>query len=127
MSTQTDSTPQATAEAPDKGVGCNALLANPFALFAGRKYYPHPGWQGHCGQFSSIEDAATKGKKLAEDEYGWWQVVDLRLLEIVAGEGSGHTGLFGECPAFVANHPQSATRGGQCLNSTKRAEPACWL
>ena len=27
MSTQPDSTPAATAEAPDKGVGCDALLA----------------------------------------------------------------------------------------------------
>ena len=27
MSTQTDSTPQAPAKAPDKGVGCDALLA----------------------------------------------------------------------------------------------------
>lgn len=25
------------------------------------------------------------------------------------------------------NQPQSATRGGQSLDSTKKAEPACWL
>ena len=26
-----------------------------------------------------------------------------------------------------AEHPQSATRGGPRLDSTQRAEPACWL
>ena len=73
----------------------------PFALFSGATYYPAPGWQGHCGQFATIEDAAVLGKKMADEMFGWWQVVDLRELKIVAGEGSGHTGLFGACPAFV--------------------------
>lgn len=71
----------------------------PFALFTGATYYPAPGWQGHRGQFESLEEASKLGEKYAKDDYGWWQVVDLRELKIVAGEGAGHTGLFGMCPA----------------------------
>ena len=82
----------------------NTITA-PFALFAGATYYPPPGWMGHRGQFSSLDEAAEKGKKLAEELYGWWQVVDLRSLKIVAGQGSGHTGLLGLCPAsYVDSH-----------------------
>lgn len=78
--------------------------AVPFALFAGSTYYPAPGWQGHRGQFASVEEASVKGKTLADKECGWWQVVDLRVLEIVAGEGAGHTGLFGK----VSANPKSS-------------------
>ncbi len=74
-------------------------LETPFALFAGATYYPDPGWRGHYGQFASVDEARTKGVQVAEEEYGWWQVVDLRTLKIVAGEGMGQTGLFGEVPA----------------------------
>jgi hypothetical protein len=71
----------------------------PFALFAGATYYPAPGWKGHRGQYATVEEAAAIGEKIAEEEFGWWQVVDLRKLKIVAGEGAGHTGFWGECPA----------------------------
>lgn len=80
-------------------VASSAWLDRPFALFAGATYYPAPGWQEHRGQHATLEEATAIGKKLAEEEYGWWQVVDLRELKIVAGEGAGHTGLFGMCPA----------------------------
>jgi hypothetical protein len=81
------------------GVASHDLLAAPFALFDGATYYPAPGWMGHRGQYATIEAAAADGQKYADEQYGWWQVVDLRTLKIVAGEGSGHTGLFGACPA----------------------------
>lgn len=71
----------------------------PFALFSGSTYYPAPGWMGHRGQYANLEEAEKEGNKQAKEAYGWYQVVDLRILEIVAGEGSGHTGLFGQCPA----------------------------
>jgi hypothetical protein len=72
------------------------LSEKPFALFDGATYYPSPGWMGHRGQYATLEAAVADGQKHAEEQYGWWQVVDLRTLEIVAGEGSGHTGLFGK-------------------------------
>ena len=75
-------------------------LDKPFALFAGAKFYSSPGWHDYCGQHATLSDASTVGKaKLTSSSDDWWQVVDLRTLEIVAGEGSGHTGLFGEIPA----------------------------
>ena len=69
--------------------------ATPLALFAGPTYYPSPGFRDLRGLFASLEDAEREGKKIAADEYGWWQVVDLFTLNIVAGEGKGHSGLFG--------------------------------
>ena len=92
---ESESTPT-TPEAEQVGQHC---LVSPFALFAGATYYPAPGWRGHCGQFDTIEAAQKEGERIAEESYGWWQVVDLRKLEIVAGEGSGHTGLFGKVSA----------------------------
>ena len=76
-----------------------AWFGKPFALFAGPTYYPAPGWRGHLGQFQSVAEAEKEGRLVADEWYGWWQVVDLRNLEIVAGEGSGHTGLFGKMSA----------------------------
>lgn len=71
----------------------------PYLLFAGSTYYPAPGWQGLIGEFEDLEDAVKIGKQKAEYYFGWYQVVDIRTRKIVAGEGSGHTGLFGECSA----------------------------
>ena len=75
------------------------MVRRPFALFAGETYYPAPGWQGHRGQYATLKEATAIGKELAKEKYTWWQVVDLRKLKIVAGEGAGHTGLLGMCPA----------------------------
>lgn len=69
--------------------------ATPLALFAGPTYYPSPGFRDLRGLFASLEDAVQKGKDIAVEEYGWWQVVDLFTLNIVAGEGKGHSGLGG--------------------------------
>jgi hypothetical protein len=71
----------------------------PLALFAGPTYYPSPGFRNHVAQFAALEEACAKGRQIAEDEYGWWQVVDLMTLKIVAGEGAGHSGLFGKVAA----------------------------
>lgn len=73
--------------------------ATPLALFAGPTYYPSPGFRDLRGLFASLDDAEREGKKIAGDEYGWWQVVDLFTLDIVAGEGKGHSGLFGPVSA----------------------------
>ena len=68
----------------------------PLALFVGPKYYPSPGFRNHIGQFDDLEQASAVGRKLAEDEgLGWWQIVDLMTLQVVAGDGAGHSGLFG--------------------------------
>lgn len=80
-----------------------AWLDAPFALFAGATYYPSPGWRGHMGQYGRMDAAVERGKHAAEEMYGWWQIVDLRTLTIVAGEGSGHTGLWGQCDAGPSN------------------------
>ena len=68
---------------------------SPLALFAGPKYYPSPGFRNHIGQFDDLTLAAAAGRKIAEEEFGWWQVVDLMTLQIVAGDGQGHSGLWG--------------------------------
>lgn len=95
----TQITSQHGADSGGAVASSDGLDSPPFALFAGATYYPAPGWQGHRGQYSTLEEASAIGKRLADEEYGWWQVVDLRELKIVAGEGAGHTGLCGMCPA----------------------------
>jgi len=73
-----------------------------FVAFAGYTYYPSPGWTAHIGVFVTLDEAIHAAKEAHESVYGgdsWWQVVALDRLEIVAGEGEGHTGLFGAFPA----------------------------
>jgi hypothetical protein len=70
-----------------------------YALLTGAKYYPSPGWCGFHSWHDSIDAATPIGKEKAEDEFGWWQVVDMQTGTIVAGEGSGHSGLWGEVKA----------------------------
>lgn len=101
---KTDNTTMKKAAAPTP-----VWLDKPFALFAGATYYPSPGWQGHMGQYGDVEAAAERGKRAADEMYGWWQIVDLRTLEIVAGEGSGHTGLWGPCEACPDEEEEAIT------------------
>lgn len=70
-----------------------------YALLSGATYYPSPGFMGLDGFYDSVEEAEPVGKKLAEEAYGWWQVVDMQEGKIVAGEGTGHAGLFGQVSA----------------------------
>ena len=98
MKTENVDSPQAVAGQVDCRVRPH-WEATPLALFAGPTYYPSPGFKSFVGLFSSLEDAEREGKKHAEDAYGWWQVVDLFTLNIVAGEGKGHSGLFGPVSA----------------------------
>lgn len=79
------------------------IMDKPFILFCGFTYYPAPGWQGYIGDFETLEQACESGIENSQNEYDWWQVVDLDQKKIVAGEGEGHTGLFGKFPA----NPQS--------------------
>lgn len=80
----------------------NITETKPFALFSGQRYYAACAFQNHIDQFSTEEEAVEAGKKLI-DGMEWYQVVDLRIPAIVAGEGSSHTGLFGEFPANPNN------------------------
>jgi hypothetical protein len=87
-------------------------LTAPFALFDGVTYYPAPGWTGHRGQYATLEAAVAAGQKYAEEQYGWWQVVDLRTLKVVAGGGSDPTlldalGIPGACPSNPSDNTQS--------------------
>lgn len=69
-----------------------------FIVFCGFTYYASPGWQGFHGRFETLAEAVSVGEAIEADVYsscGWWQVVDLSKDEIVAGEGTCHTGLFG--------------------------------
>jgi len=77
-------------------------MEKPFIVFCGFTYYPPPGWYGYCGDAETLDNA----KKIAIDtikdcDFDWWQIVDLGKKEVVAGNGSGHTGLFGKVDAFV--------------------------
>jgi len=77
-------------------------MTNQFAAFAGFEYYPSPGWTAFLGAFTTLDEAISTAKEAEKEVYdnvGWWQVVDLLKLEVVAGEGSGHTGLYGSFPA----------------------------
>lgn len=78
----------------------NNFVRRPFVVFWGYKYYAAPGWQNYIGDAETLEEAINIGKEKCSNEYEWWQVVDLMKKEIVAGEGSSHTGLYGE---FAAN------------------------
>lgn len=55
-----------------------------YALFAGSTYYPIGGFSDFKGLHSELESATSEGKRMADDECGWFHVVDLRTLEIVA-------------------------------------------
>lgn len=56
------------------------ITETPFALFTGSFYYPSGGWDDFVGAFPSIEAAAAHSSVAGAD---WWQVVDLRTLQIV--------------------------------------------
>lgn len=70
-----------------------------YALLAGATYYPSPGWKGFNSWHDSVESAKEVGVKLAAEYYGWYQVLDTQDFTIVAGEGSGHSGLLGKVGA----------------------------
>ncbi|MCP4651013.1 MAG: hypothetical protein GY853_13175 [PVC group bacterium] len=75
-------------------------MEHPFIIFVGDRYYARPGWCGYLDSAKTLADAIVIAKKDVELEdtmYRWWQVVDIRTRRIVAGEGSSHTGLYGEC------------------------------
>jgi hypothetical protein len=76
-----------------------------YVLFAGPTYYPAPGWCGMVETSDDLESLTETGKKKADDYYGWWQIVDVTTDEgtVVAGEGEGHTGLYG---LFSASPPK---------------------
>ena len=78
-----------------------------YALLCGFTYYPSPGWQGFIDAFDSLSEASIRGKSEIEDQYDWWQVVDMEECEIVEGEGEGHTGLYGMFPVNP-NKPKEA-------------------
>ncbi len=84
-------------------------MKKPFILFCGFTYYPAPGWQGYIGDFETLETACEAGRQEILDMHDWWQVVDLNKKAIVAGEGEGHTGLFG---LFPANPNIESVEGG---------------
>jgi hypothetical protein len=89
MSTENVSTPAATAEAPDKGVGCDALLG--FRLFGARardgvtKLYKQPveweifsktfGWFKHRNKNNYTPEQLAA----IEDGYRNWQAVKKRV------------------------------------------------
>jgi hypothetical protein len=76
-------------------------MESPFAFFAGAQYYPAPGFRDYSGSFATLDEAKAAADKYmaSEGSYSWVQVVDLRTCKIVYGEGSGHSGLFGEVKA----------------------------
>ena len=55
----------------------------PFAAFYGAKYYPGEGWEDFIGAFATLDEAKERATAKL-DMYEWWQVVDLRTLEIAA-------------------------------------------
>lgn len=59
-------------------------MEKPFALFIGSVYYPSPGWGDFEAVFTTKEEATKAGEEKSSGEYQWWQVVDLRTLQIVA-------------------------------------------
>lgn len=72
-----------------------------FALLSGQTYYPAPGWLNFNSWHNSIEEALAKWKEDVggESSCEWCQVLDTATFKIVAGVGSGHTGLFGKVQA----------------------------
>lgn len=70
-----------------------------YALLAGATYYPAPGWRGFQEWHDDLDKAQARGKELAAEYCGWFQVLNVETFEIVAGEGAGHTGLFGKVSA----------------------------
>jgi hypothetical protein len=83
------------------------VVSKRYALLSGATYYPYPGWQGFSGWFDDIEAATAAGQKAAEEAYGWFQVLDTTTFKIVAGEGTGHSGLFGMVDAGPAENSKA--------------------
>ena len=65
MSTQPDSTPQAPSEAPDKGVGCDALLASDGHIYEIN--------QGYSGIYIMHRDGTVTGSPLPSELQFWQQ------------------------------------------------------
>lgn len=51
-----------------------------FGVFAGNKYYPSGGWYDYKASYTSL---ITALEAVAEMECDWWQIVDLRIGQIV--------------------------------------------
>ena len=77
MSTQPDSTPQATAEAPDKGVGCDALLASENERPNAPVWKSYVWHKDKCFFVSTIErtfetyNGSTRGQETLVWAYNW--------------------------------------------------------
>lgn len=57
----------------------------PYAVFCGERYYPGGGWGDFSKSFSSKEDAIKHAISTKSD---WWEVVDLRLGELLTDNSS---------------------------------------
>lgn len=75
-----------------------AWFGTPLALFAGAAFYPRPALLDLRGLYSSLGEASSRGAEIADECFGWWQVVDLRTLRTVAGGGNWQNG-GGMCSA----------------------------
>jgi hypothetical protein len=69
-------------------------MEKPFILFTGDTYYPGPGWANYRGSFDTLEDALTFALDPMTSSFDWWQIVDIRLRQIVAGDGEGFGGVY---------------------------------
>lgn len=73
-----------------------------YAVFAGATYYPAAGIASLAGVFQTADIAISEAKKLTKEsksvngerlgdyDLGWWQVVDLLELTVIAGCGDAY-------------------------------------
>lgn len=63
----------------------------PFGLFADFAYYPYGGMWDYRGDFATVEEARAFAKRPQgeswEEPWDWFQIVDLRTMEVVEAEG----------------------------------------
>lgn len=66
-----------------------------YLLFHGDTYYAAGGWRDFVNDYDELEVAEVAGKKLAEDSFTWYHVVDLTTGVRCNGEGKSNAGLGG--------------------------------
>lgn len=62
------------------------IETKPFITLVGSDYYPNK-WYDYKGLFDTIEDAVASAKRDVQNQRydnDWWQVIDLRTMEIAA-------------------------------------------
>lgn len=61
-----------------KKITIESFIERPYLLFVGTDTQPLTPWEEYRGRYETVVDAEKVGEKMLEEEYGWYQIVDIR-------------------------------------------------